>query len=217
MLSLSEIGDLLGPYVNGVSPQLAEKIRIYVELLVKWNRKIALTTVTDPIEIVKFHFGESIFAISTGVCGKSRLADVGTGPGFPGLALAIADSSLQVTLIESNLKKCAFLGEVIRELSIANASVNSKRMESIGPSIGDYTWIAARALGQFDDLLSWSRARLEPNGHVLLWLGDSDVRKISVTGGWNWSAPALIPGSMQRFILRGAPKLSLENVPRGTK
>src|SRR5579862_8916516 len=111
MLTTSEIRALLLPYGFDASIETSGRIGLYVELLLKWNRKIALTTVTDPVEIIKFHFGESIFAISTGPCGKSRLADVGTGAGFPGLALALADSDLQVSLIESNLKKCAFLAE----------------------------------------------------------------------------------------------------------
>src|SRR5579862_3510821 len=115
MLTSDQIISTLRPYGVPESSALSEKIRIYIDLLLKWNRKIALTAVTDPVDILKFHFGESLFAISTGVCGKSRLADVGTGAGFPGLVLAMADSNLDVSLIESNLKKCAFLSEAIRE------------------------------------------------------------------------------------------------------
>lgn len=217
MLTNSQISDLLEPYGIEASPQLTGKVSAYVELLLRWNRKIALTTVTDPAEILKFHFGESLFAISTGVCGKSRLADVGTGAGFPGLALALADPALQVTLIESNLKKCAFLSEVIRQLAIPNATVFAKRMESLDQTITGLDWIAARALGQFDDLLAWAKTRLRQGGHLLLWLGGDDVRKLSSAAEWNWEQPAQIPGTERRFILKGVPSVAASGiVPRGT-
>lgn len=206
MLTTSMIAELLGPYGVPPSIDLSEKILAYVDLLLKWNRKIALTTVTDPIEIVKFHFGESLFAFSTGACGKSRLADVGTGAGFPGLALAVADSNFQIDLIESNLKKCAFLSEVIRRLQITNASVFPVRMESLTVSHTEYDFISARALGQFDDLLHWASGRLEAKGQIMLWLGDEDVRKLSAHLDWDWKHPILIPGSTRRYILQGSPK-----------
>jgi 16S rRNA (guanine527-N7)-methyltransferase len=208
MLTDSQISSLLDPYGFRASAEICEKIGAYIDFLLKWNRKIALTTVTDPIEIVRFHFGESLFAISTGVCGKSRLADVGTGAGFPGLALAIADSDLSVTLIESNLKKCAFLNEVIRQLSVRNASVIAARMESVDLKVASFDWVAARALGQFDQLLTWTRGRLAVNGKALMWLGEKDVSEISSRLDWTWDAKALIPGSERRFILMGAPKES---------
>jgi 16S rRNA (guanine527-N7)-methyltransferase len=109
MLTNLQIERLLRGYGAATSPELTVKFNAYIELLLKWNRKIALTTVTDPEEIVKFHFGESLFATSHYNLENSRLADVGTGAGFPGLALALAIPTLSVTLIESNLKKCAFL------------------------------------------------------------------------------------------------------------
>jgi len=205
MLTSAQIISTLRPYGVPESSALSEKIRIYIDLLLKWNRKIALTSVTDPVDILKFHFGESLFAISTGVCGKSRLADVGTGAGFPGLALAIADLDLEVTLIESNLKKCAFLSEVIRQIGIPNARVLPKRMESVDAGASGFDWICSRALGQFDQLLSWATERLSPRGRVVLWLGEGDARMLSSNAGWIWDNPILIPGSERRLLLKGAP------------
>jgi len=206
MLTSDQIISTLRPYGVPESSALSEKIRIYIDLLLKWNRKIALTAVTDPVDILKFHFGESLFAISTGVCGKSRLADVGTGAGFPGLVLAMADSNLDVSLIESNLKKCAFLSEAIREIGISNARVLPKRMESVDAGASGFDWICSRALGQFDQLLSWARERLSSRGRVLLWLGEDDARMLSSNVGWIWDNPILIPGSERRLLLKGAPR-----------
>ncbi len=205
MLTSAQIRSLLEAYGVDSSTDLADKIGAYVELLLKWNRKISLTSVTDPIEIVKFHFGESLFAVSTVSCGKSRLADVGTGAGFPGLPLALAVANLEVELIESNLKKGAFLAEVIRELSISNAIVFRGRMESLKAKGAGFDFITARALGRFDELLDWSAQSLRSGGSLLLWLGQHDSAEVSSRPDWEWNRPVLIPGSKGRYTLRGWP------------
>lgn len=203
-LSASEILNALEPYGAAVAPATADKIRAYITLLLKWNRSISLTTVTDPAEIIRFHFGESIFAASALKFTESRLADVGTGAGFPGLPLVLAVPGLDVTLIESNTKKCAFLSEVIRALNLPNVTVFRGRMEEFPPGSANFDFITARALGQFDDLLKWSLTHLVPKGKVVLWLGDDDARKLSRAPGWTWDRPMLIPGSRQRYLLVGS-------------
>jgi 16S rRNA (guanine527-N7)-methyltransferase len=203
-LSASEISIALEPYGAAIGPATADKIRAYIALLLKWNRSISLTTVTDPAEIIKFHFGESFFAASALKFAESRLADVGAGAGFPGLPLALAVPSLKVTLIESNTKKCAFLSEVIRALNLPNATVFRGRMEEFPPGPANLDFITARALGQFDDLLKWSLTHLAPGGKIVLWLGDDDARELSRAPGWAWHRPILIPGSKRRYLLVGS-------------
>jgi 16S rRNA (guanine527-N7)-methyltransferase len=205
MLANPQIEELLRNYGLAAAPELTAKIAAYVELLIKWNRKIALTSVADPEEIVKFHFGESLFAASRYNLEKSRLADVGTGGGFPGLPLALAVPTLSVTLIESNLKKCAFLAEILRELRIRNATIFSGRMESFSPSVEKFDFITARAFGQFDELRAWARVRLSDRGHLVLWLGEEDAKEISTKPTWSWGSPDLIPGSKRRYVLGGSP------------
>jgi 16S rRNA (guanine527-N7)-methyltransferase len=204
MLTDRQIEGLLRDYGVGAAPELTAKIHGYVELLLKWNRKIALTTVTDPKEIVKFHFGESLFATSRYNLEKSRLADVGTGAGFPGLPLALATPTLSVSLIESNLKKCAFLAEIIRELHVENATIFSGRMESFNSGPAKLDFITARACGQFDDLRAWAKAQLGDEGKLVLWLGEEDAKEVSTTPAWEWGIPDLIPGSKRRYILAGS-------------
>lgn len=205
-LSNSLIESTLRPYGVAIESEVADKIRAYVALLLRWNKTISLTTVTDPVEILKFHFGESIFAASVVNLGKSRLADVGSGAGFPGSPLAIVVPSLDVTLIESNAKKCAFLSEVVRDLQLPNVIVSRGRMKDVPRDPGVFDFIAARALGQFDELLSWSKAHLAATGKAVLWLGDADSRGISLSRDWIWDQPTLIPGSERRFLLVGSPK-----------
>jgi 16S rRNA (guanine527-N7)-methyltransferase len=205
MISNSIIEDTLHGYGVIVAPGVAEKVGAYISLLLKWNQTISLTTVTNPTEILKFHFGESIFAASIVNFEKSRLADVGSGAGFPGLPLAIIVPSLNVTLIESSGKKCAFLSEVVRSLQLENVSVFRGRMEDFLPDAEPLNFVAARALGQHAELLAWSRTRAGAGATVILWLGESDHRKISLNSDWRWDVPKLIPGSERRYILIGSP------------
>jgi len=208
-LSPSIIAELLKPYDYGATPEFASKVLGYVELLRQWNQKISLTTVTNPVEMVKFHFGESLFALpqlGNPENQESRLADVGAGAGFPGLPLAIAVRTLQVTLIESNSKKCAFLAEVIRKLGLMNATIYQGRMESFSQGDAKFDFVTARAFGHFDDLLAWSRGHLTAKGKLLLWLGIEDSKDLSSRPGWLWRVPIGIPGTSRRVLQVAAPR-----------
>jgi 16S rRNA (guanine527-N7)-methyltransferase len=204
------ICEALSPF--GISPnedQIA-KIREYVLLLLKWNRSISLTSITDPIDIVGRHFGESIFASKLLPVENCRLADVGTGAGFPGLALKIACPGIHVTLIESNKKKCAFLAEVVRTLGFSDVEILSERFEQIRPEVVLANIITSRAVGEFKQLIRWSTSALARRGHLLLWVGAEDSTRIACTPSWTWQPAVRIPDSQRRFILIGRP---IEDIP----
>jgi 16S rRNA (guanine527-N7)-methyltransferase len=204
-LTSAQITDALKPYGIAPSIDLIKGVRTYTELLLKWNRSISLTSVTDVEQILRFHFGESLFALSMLPVEKSRLADVGSGAGFPGIPLAMTSPSLTVTLIESNAKKYAFLNEVIRELKLRNVTALHSRMEEIKAPTRAFDIVSARALGKFEDLLWWAQKELALGGRIALWVGSEDATDISADSKWKWSAPAPIPGSQRRYILIGSP------------
>jgi 16S rRNA (guanine527-N7)-methyltransferase len=204
-IASDKISGILTDYGVSPNPALPAQIATYVSLLLHWNQKISLTTVVAPQEIVRFHFGEGLFAQSSLSLENGRLADVGSGAGFPGLPLAIANPNLNVTLIESNAKKAAFLSEVVRKLELKNVQVARSRMEDLHQPPGSLEFVTARALGQFDKLLSWASGSLAKSGRLILWLGEDDVKSVSARTGWIWSAPILIPNSIRRFLLIGYP------------
>ena len=212
-LANQQIVKILAEYSVGVDGEsaLVKSIRAYVDLLTQWNRSISLTTITEPEDIVRFHFGESLFAATCVPITNGRLADVGTGAGFPGLPLKMLIPSLDLTLIESNAKKAAFLGEIVRKLGLDQVHIFRGRMEefseepTLTPS-SPFDFIAGRALGQFDEVLAWSRAHLASAGKIVLWLGQEDLASISQKPGWDWADPVKIPGSMRRFIIWGVPR-----------
>jgi len=204
-LTTARVSRALEPYGVDPSIELVERIKTYIELLLKWNRSVSLTTITNVDEILRFHFGESLFALPMLPVEKSRLADVGSGAGFPGIPLAMARPSFEVTLIEPNMKKFAFLSEVIRSLDIPNAVAFRGRMVGFQPPNERLDFVTARALGQFDDLFEWAREQLTPTGKLILWVGDEDTRKLAADSRFKWGVPERILGSDRRFVLFGSP------------
>jgi 16S rRNA (guanine527-N7)-methyltransferase len=206
MLSVPRIREILDSYGLNSSDVLCEQIRSYIELLLKWNKRMSLTSVLDLEEIVKYHFAESFLATKAIEALSGRLADVGSGSGFPGMALKIYVPSLQVSLVESNAKKCVFLAEVIRSLGLETVDVLCSRYEDIGRPAKSFNFISARALGSIPSFLNWTECAILSSGHALLWLGGRGVEEASAAPNWVWNTPFPIPGTKGRFILVGSPK-----------
>lgn len=207
VLEISEIKAQLKPYGLEASPELCISIQRYIALLLQWNKRISLTTVTNPLEVVRFHFGESLFAASIVPIRDGRLADVGSGAGFPGLALRLMVPDLSAALIESNVKKAAFLSEIVRDLKLDHVMVARTRMEDFSSAEPGFDFVTARALGKHDELLAWASKTLTGTGRVILWLGEEDCATITRKSEWSWRDPLHIPGSKRRFLLVGAKNL----------
>jgi 16S rRNA (guanine527-N7)-methyltransferase len=205
-LSLDEIARALSPFLTKplADPQLV-RISKYAALLKRWNQTIPLTSIEDDSEILIRHFGESIFAASLLPIGRGRLADVGSGAGFPGLPLKIALPDLQVSLIEPNIKKCAFLREVQANLGLSGVEIVRTRYEDFRSAPDSFDFISSRALGGYKRLLLWSRTVLRPEGKVILWVGVEDSNLLSKAKGWIWELPVNIPESRRRVVLIGKP------------
>ena len=101
----------------------------YLQLLQKWNKKVNLTGIRSPEEAVRLHFLESFFAAKQLPSGYLRVVDVGSGAGFPGLAMKIVRPDLRVVLLDSRKKKVMFQKEVIRRLEIQHVSAYQLRLE----------------------------------------------------------------------------------------
>ncbi len=194
----------LKDYGVATSARLCDQVRIYIDLLLRWNQKTSLTTVTDPAEILRFHFGESLLAAELVPIRHGRLADVGSGAGFPAVPIRMVADDLNVILIESNQKKATFLSEITRELHLQNVEVRRARMEDVDLRTETVNFVAARALGIDDDFLAWSWNAVNATGSVVLWLGEADANRISQKVGWKWANSVRIPDSDRRVILSGS-------------
>jgi 16S rRNA (guanine527-N7)-methyltransferase len=199
----ARIADALRPFGIAASADLCQAIREYISSLLLWNQKVNLTSITSPPEILQRHFGESLFAVPAVPIRARRLADVGSGAGFPGLALRLLLPDAEVTLIEPNAKKATFLAEVARKLDLARVCVRRERTEGIeldGP-IADV--VTARAIGDFDSLLAWSGRALAPAGQLVLWVGSASVPVLQSHASFSWKPPIRIPKSQNRVLLVG--------------
>src|ERR1700682_2648222 len=205
-LTEDEIKSSLLPFRIHLEPDRIIQVREYVRLLLKWNQSVSLTSVVDSVEILARHFGESMFVSCLLPVENCRLADLGSGAGFPGLALKIACPSLRIVLIESNKKKCAFLLEVVRSLELKNVEVLPMRFEEIRTSADFADIVTARAVGGFSEILQWAKASLVRRGHVILWIGGEDNTKVSVTPSWIWQPAVKLPESQRRYVLIGRPR-----------
>jgi 16S rRNA (guanine527-N7)-methyltransferase len=204
-LTEAQIAAALAPFVVKLSDLQIASFSKYLELLIYWNQTVNLTAVSDPEEIVARHFGESIFALSILPISHGRLADVGSGAGFPGLPLKIISSDLSAVLLEPNLKKCAFLVEAVAQLRLEGVSIERSRYEEHRSEAPPFDFVVSRALGNYKALLRWANSVLNKSGMVILWLGAEDSILVSRSRGWKWDAPVPIPGSRRRVILVGRP------------
>src|SRR6266852_9424634 len=121
-----------GEFQLTLTDKQVQQIQQYTKLLWAWNEKVNLTAIRDPLEILYRHFCESMFGARLLPLENCRLADVGSGGGFPGIPLKIVRPDLQVFLIESNLKKATFLAEVVRDLHLTDIRVRAGRFEELG-------------------------------------------------------------------------------------
>jgi len=189
-----------------VDDQQVLQIQQYMKLLLTWNDKVNLTAIRDPLEILYRHFCECMYAAVAVPVERGRLADVGSGGGFPGLPLKIMRPELQVFLIESNLKKATFLAEVIRELELTSTQVIVGRYEELGEEIAPLDFVCSRALGEFVPFLEWALSDQLATKQVILWIGARDLPELQKIQTWNWREPLPVPQSLRRLLLVGTRK-----------
>ena len=213
-METARIAELLAPYLapadsaSVLSPALSKEqlnnISKYIDILLRWNSRINLTAVREPEEIVRRHFGESLFSaryLFPNVENQSptRIIDVGSGAGFPGLPIKLWFPSAHVTLIEANNKKVTFLREVIRNITLMNINVYSGRAEDYNDAQGDL--VTLRAVEKFETVLPNAAALMASHGRLALLIGESQYQKAKeIKPAFRWNDPVPIPASTSRVL-----------------
>ena len=146
-----------------------EKFTAYLELLIKWNKKINLTSIKEPEKIVELHFLDSL-AVVPFLVSRETVLDIGSGGGFPGIPIKIVSPSLHVTLIDAVKKKCDFMKTVVRELGLSDITVVHKNLSEAEP-IGKFNAIVSRATFKMERLLSLAALNLKLGGILLAFKG----------------------------------------------
>jgi 16S rRNA (guanine527-N7)-methyltransferase len=161
-----------------LSEKVLNQIEEYKRILLKWSSLINLTTIKNPLDIYRYHFLESFYCASF-IAEQGTLADVGSGAGFPGLAIKLMRPQLKVWLIEPRQKRAIFLKEVIRSLELKNVSVVQKRIEELmGGSMPEVNYITSRAVGKLANIVSWAHNILAEKGIIILLLSESSIEQL---------------------------------------
>lgn len=165
----------------------------YVQLLAKWNRTYNLTAVREPDEMVTRHLLDSL-AVMPHLRGP-RVLDVGTGPGLPGIPLAIACPALSFTLLDSNGKMLRFVTQAVGELALKNAEVVQIRAENYRPA-ALFDTLVTRAFANVADMLAHTRHLVAPHGRALAMKGRlSDEERAAIPADYNTEIVRLtVPG-----------------------
>ena len=148
----------------------------YLDLLERWNKAYNLTAIRDPFDMINLHLLDSL-AISVELQGD-RFIDVGTGPGLPGIPLAIMNQNKNFTLLDSNGKKTRFLFQTKLELGLDNISEVNQRVQDFHPK-QTYDCVLSRAFSSLGDMVENCQHLLNQNGYFLAMKGKLPQAELS--------------------------------------
>ena len=166
-----------------------ERLLAYLKLLAKWNRVYNLTAIREETKWVSHHLLDSLAVVPH--LPPGAIVDVGSGAGFPGIPIAFACPDRQVTLLDSNQKKGAFLTQASTELALPNVSVVMERAESYHP-VTAYDVVIARAFSNMGDFIKLAGHLLTPGGVLIAMKGARPDAEIAQLPG-SWSADTIVP------------------------
>jgi 16S rRNA (guanine527-N7)-methyltransferase len=201
-LTPENLAILLRPYVQGVPtdadwPHIHAQLAVYLDLILKWNARTNLTAIRTPEEIVRRHFGESLFVgARLGEC--PTLLDFGSGAGFPGIPIQLLRPDIQVTLAESQGKKASFLREVIRALNLPT-EVWPARVQAI-PATRQFHTITLRAVDKMEAAVA-EAARRATHRVALLTTRQAQLEVPALAEAFRFAEPIPLPQSSEGILL----------------
>jgi 16S rRNA (guanine527-N7)-methyltransferase len=154
------------------SELIESQLNSYLDLLVKWNRKINLTSEKTPSEILHRHIFDSL-QYARVISPSDQIVDIGSGAGFPGIPLKIVYPHLVLTLVESQRKRCSFLEAVVSNLGLQDTRVINERSEKISP-VPRVDVVILRAVSDIKSCLDLGVGFLEKGGKVVLKKGPEE-------------------------------------------
>lgn len=195
----------------GLSDVQAQQFEKYFELLVDWNEKVNLTAITEEYDVITKHFLDCLMCSESGVITDGiSVIDVGTGAGFPGIPLKIADNSLNVTLLDSLAKRLNFLNEVIGELKLENITTVHARAEDGGRDImlrEKFDVAVSRAVANLSTLSELCLPFVKVGGYFVSMKGPGAEEEIDVAG----NALKILGGKVERVIPYDIPTTDLNH------
>ena len=165
--------ELIRRHIPNLTEESCDKFVAYYELLIDWNTRMNLTAITEPEDVVKKHFYDSLAALPY-LNNGAKIADVGTGAGFPAIPLLIMNPTLQVTLVDSLNKRITFLRTVLEDLGLSATCIHA-RAEEFGQNPtarGQFDATVSRAVAALPTLIELTVPLLKVGGRAYCYKGD---------------------------------------------
>lgn len=163
----------------------------FIQLMTKWNKAYNLTAVRGPLDMVKLHLLDSLAILP--YVKPTRVADIGTGAGLPGIPLAIAMPECHFTLVDSNSKKTRFVRQVVLELKLKNVEVLHSRVEVWQPEVS-FSTVISRAFASMSDILRLTSHLLAGDGVLLAMKGQVPEQELAQLSSNYTVIPLKVPG-----------------------
>ena len=189
--------ELLRQKLNGIlnlSEEQIEALKSHYELLLQWNRRLNLTSIESLEDAIERHYCESLFLVAHLPSVPMRIADIGSGAGFPGIPIGIARPDCSVTLIEAHVRKSVFLREATRRLP--NFRVLAKRAEAVGEL---FDCAVSRAVS-YEDLIPILK-KITRRADLLTGAEDPPEEL-----GFDWQPALPMPWGRQRYLRTGVSR-----------
>lgn len=179
MIAIDELNRQLGSIVTVDSKQF-EKLNWFINELIKWNRKINLTSITDVDECWEKHVVDSLLAACF-IHNGDHVLDIGSGAGFPSIPLRIIYDQLRVDSVDSVNKKISFQRHCSRHLDLSGYTAHAKRVESLRDDMaGHFDVVVSRAFTSLDNFIDVSAPFIAPNGRIVAMKGSAAVSEIEL-------------------------------------
>jgi 16S rRNA (guanine(527)-N(7))-methyltransferase RsmG len=182
-----------------VPREITEKLRAFVDLLLRWNRRINLVSAKSAEDVWRRHVSDSLQLLPLLPPGSTSLLDIGSGAGFPGLVLAMATGS-EVSLVEADKRKAAFLADASARLGLTAVKVHAERIEDA--ALPKARLLTARALAPLPELLRYAHTLLSPDGTALFPKGRAAERELEAASR-DWTM------RVERFTSRTDPSSTI--------
>ncbi len=184
-----------------LSPAAAAQFQTFYSLLVRWSQRINLTAIRGESEILSRHFVESIAVAHSLPAGIATLLDFGSGAGFPGLPIAICCPQIAVVLAESQVKKAAFLREVVRTIGLP-IEIFTGRAETIART---FDAVVLRAVERMSQAVAAAASLVSPAGWLVLLTTQPliDEMKAVAGPGFSWNEAVPLPSAEARVVILG--------------
>lgn len=185
---------------NNVDAKACQEFAKYYQLLVEWNNKINLTAITEEEEVAYKHFLDCISVFDSGIIAPhSRVIDIGTGAGFPGLPMKLYDKTIDMTLLDSLNKRINFLKEVVSQTGLTSVTTLHGRAEDYGADKAyreKYDIAISRAVANLATLSELCLPFVKPGGYFIAMKGPKAAEEAEVAQ----KAIKLLGGKLEKIV-----------------